>query len=146
MKHTKLITLLLSALLSFYLMCIYHVEPNEMVITWNPVSGELNSDTTSGYYISPLWEFASNISTSPIRVCITSTSNSYSCMLAQFNPVEYESFVNTQGFGYYWFKNRISFNFGYDDEYRGFKDIMRGYAYGNEDYKFLIIKEDYYAK
>ena len=50
-------------------------------------------------------------------------------MLVSFDPNGWREFVNNEGFYYYWWSNRISFNMGYDDEYRGMKDLIRGYSF-----------------
>lgn len=128
----------------FYFTCIYHIEPNEMGIGWNPFSGQLRGDTTAGYYVSPPWDFVSVIDLRPVRVCITSSANSYSCKLASFDKKHWREFVEVQGFHYYWWSNRFSFNSGYET-YRGFRDIMRGYAYGNNKYEFIKIINDNYS-
>lgn len=129
-------------LFGFYFSSVYHIEPNEMGIGWNPFTGKLRGDTVSGFYISPPWDLVSNIDVRPKRVCITSTANSYSCLLVTFDKKYWKEFVDVEGFGYYWWRNRFSFNFGYREEYRGFKDVLRGYAFGNKKYKFIIITED----
>ncbi len=61
----------------------------------------------------------------------------------RFNPDEYKAFVAVQGFHYYWWANRFSFNSGYDEEYRGMKDLMRGYAYSSKPYPFIVVIRDY---
>jgi len=132
---------LVLSLLFFYLTCFYYVKPQSMDITWNPFTGELKADTVPGYYCAAPWVMATRLDLRPARVCITTTANSYSCKLVMFNPSGWMEFVRVQGFQYYWWKNRISFNLGYSDEYRGFRDILRGYAYGNKDYDFIIIKK-----
>jgi hypothetical protein len=83
------------------------------------------------------------VDTRPVRVCITSTSRSFDCRLVQFQPSEYREFVATQGFYYYWWSNRISFNAGYDEEYRGMKDVLRGYAYSAKPYSFVKTLRTY---
>lgn len=142
-KSVRISILTFLGIFLFYLTCVYHVEPNEMGISWNPFSGKLSGDTLPGFYVSPPWEMASIIDLRPCRVCITSTANSYSCKLVSFQTSYWEDFVRTQGFGYWWWNNRISFNYGYDAEYRGFRDVLRGYAYSNKKYRFIEVSDDY---
>jgi hypothetical protein len=78
-----------------------------------------------------------------MRVCITSASRGFNCKLVQFVPSDYREFVAVQGFSYYWWANRISFNSGYSEEYRGMRDLMRGYTYSVKQYPFIKILEDY---
>lgn len=113
-----------------------------MDITWNPFTGELKADTVPGYYVAAPWVMAARLDIRPARVCITTTANSYSCKLVRFNPSQWQEFVRVQGFQYYWWRNRISFNIGYKEEYRGIRDILRGYAYGNKDYGFIILESE----
>jgi hypothetical protein len=54
--------------------------------------------------------------------------------------------VKTEGFYYYWWANRLSFNLGYDQEYRGVRDLMRGYAYSPHHYPFLVVKDEYQSE
>ena len=129
----------------FYLSCVYHIEPNEMGIGWNPFSGKLRGDTTAWFYVSPPWDFVANVDLRPMRVCITSTANSYSCKLVTFDKTKWDEFVRIQGFHYYWWSNRFSFNSGYET-YRGFRDVLRGYAYGNNKYGFIKVLDDNYSQ
>lgn len=42
--------------------------------------------------------------------------------------------------------NRFSFNGSYPEEYRGWRDVMRGYAYSTKRYPFIKILEEYKEK
>ena len=70
----------------------------------------------------------------------------YSAKLIQFNPEYWREFVDVEGWRYYWLANRFSFNFGYEEEYRGMRDLMRGYAYSAKQYLFLNILKEYKEK
>jgi len=109
---------------------------------WNPISGELTRDHP-GRHLTPPWVFVAKLDTRPVRVCVTSASRSVNCRLVQFDERLYEDFVRTEGFRYYWWDNRFSFNFGYPEEYRGFRDVMRGYAYSVKKYPFIKVVESY---
>jgi hypothetical protein len=74
---------------------------------------------------------------------VPSAGRGWSAKLVQFEPKAYQEFVATEGFRYYWWANRFSVNFGYRDEYRGIKDIFRGYAYSDKKYPFLTVLEEY---
>lgn len=132
-----------SVIFLYYLTCMYHLEPNEIGISWNPISGESKCDTVAGIHVAVPWEMVSVIDIRPMRICITSTANSYSCQLVTFDKRYWRDFVKAQGFNYWWWNNRLSINMGYKDEYRGFKDVLRGYAYGNRKYRFIRVMEDY---
>jgi hypothetical protein len=108
----------------------------------NRVSGETKLDTP-GWNISAPWVAVSKVDIRPMRVCVTSSGRGFNCKLVRFEPKGFQEFVATEGFRYYWWANRISFNFGYDQEYRGMKDIMRGHAYGIQKYTFLTVVQDY---
>lgn len=127
----------------FYLPFVHFVDQYQVAITRNLFTGELQCDTKGGFHFTAPWVQATRIDTRPIRVCITSASRAYNCKLAQFEPAYHEEFIRVQGFQYYWWANRVSFNFGYNEEYRGMKDILRGYAYGASRYQFIKITQDY---
>lgn len=141
----KWYSLSLLILLLFYFTCFNFVHPYHIGIKWDFITGELEKQKP-GIYITAPWTRVSDIDLEPFRVCITSTSRSSNCLLVSFNEDKWQEFVKMQGFSYWWWNNRFSFNSGYDDEYRGFKDVLRGYAYGNKKYDFIIVEEDKYSK
>ncbi len=96
--------------------------------------------------LTPPWVFVPKIDLRPQRVAITTAGHGFSAMLVQFNPEEWRSFVETEGFRYWWWANRASFNLGYDEEYRGTRDILRGYAYSVKRFPFITILEKYDTK
>ncbi|MBI2023078.1 hypothetical protein HYT01_00755 [Candidatus Giovannonibacteria bacterium] len=127
----------------FYLACVHYLEPNQVGIVRNRFTGEVRLDDQASFDITPPWIAVSRIDIRPMRVCITSASRGFNCKLIQFAPAHFKEFVLVQGFHYYWWANRISFNFGYNEEYRGMKDLLRGYAYGTKQYPFVKILRDY---
>lgn len=126
----------------FYLACLNYVEPTEVGISWNYMTGDLQLQRP-GWHLTPPWVAVARIDTRPTRVCITSASRGFNCRLVQFEPSAYREFVAAQGFHYYWWANRISFNSGYNDEYRGMKDLLRGYAYSVKPYPFIKTLGEY---
>lgn len=78
-----------------------------------------------------------------MRVSVDSAGHGYHAKLVQFNADGWQEFVQTEGWYYYWWANRFSFNFGYSEEHRGLKDIMRGYAYGTRRYTFINVLQEY---
>ncbi len=129
--------------LLLYLAFVNYTEQYEAGITLNVFTQEPGIQGSSGFHLTAPWILVSVVDTRPQRVCITSASRAFNCKLVQFDPVNYKEFVATEGFRYYWWANRISFNFGYHEEYRGMKDILRGYAYGVKRYAFLKTLENY---
>ena len=127
----------------FYLACVHYTETYQAGIAWNRITGELKLDEHAGFHITSPWVAVSRIDTRPIRVCVTSSGRGFNCKLVQFEPSAYKEFVAVQGFHYYWLSNRISFNAGYDEEYRGMRDLLRGYAYSVKKYSFVTITRDY---
>jgi len=103
----------------FYLLFVHHEEAYQVGIGWNRVSGEIYLDQRAGYHLTPPWVQITRIDTRPQRVCVTSTARGYNCKLVRFEPGAWQEFVSVQGFHYYWLANRISFNVGYSEEYRG---------------------------
>lgn len=125
-----------------YLPFFHYTEPTQVGIVRNLVTGDLKLDTP-GWNVTAPWVSAAKIDTRPMRVCITSAGRGFNCRLVEFQPEAYREFVATEGFYYYWWANRISFNFGYDDEYRGVKDLLRGYAYSVKQYPFVRTVRQY---
>lgn len=132
-----------AVLLLFYLGFLNYTEPTEIGIARNIFTGEMWVQEGGGWHSTPPWIRVARIDIRPMRVVITTAGRGFSAKLVRFNPKVWREFVDTEGFRYWWWANRISFNFGYDEEYRGMKDILRGYAYGVKSYSFITILEDY---
>jgi len=132
----------LLALFLPYLACFNYLEQNEVGIAWNRATGELWLQN-AGYHFTAPWVAVSSVDTRPMRVCVTTAGRGFNCKLVQFVPDDYREFVAVEGFRYYWLANRFSINSGYDDEYRGMKDLMRGYAYGTKKYPFVVTLKDF---
>lgn len=134
--------LLLLAVGLFYFSCVHYSGITQVGMMRNWITGELKLDTP-GWNTSSPWVSVAKADTRPMRVCVTTAGRGFNCKLVEFVPGEYKKFVETEGFHYYWWYNRVSFNWGYDDEYRGMKDVLRGYAYGVKQYPFVRVLRDY---
>ena len=129
---------------TLWLAFVNHIEAYEVGLAWNFASGELIIQDDGGYYFTSPWTLVARIDTRPQRVCITSASEAaFNCKLAQFVPEYWEEFIAAEGWRYYWLDNRISFNFGHKEEYRGFRNILRGYAYSASQYPFVTVLRDF---
>lgn len=124
-----------------YLAFVHHSEPTQVGIVRNWITGELRLDTP-GWNITAPWVSVAKIDTRPMRVCVTSAGRGFNCKLVEFVASEYRYFVSVEGFYYYWWANRLSFNLGYADEYRGMRDLLRGYAYSTRQYPFVRILQN----
>lgn len=122
---------------------LHYLEYKVVGLTWNPFNGNVELVEKSGWNIRPPWVLLSKIDTKPTRVCITSAGRGVNCVLVKFEPDHYQEFVATEGFHLYWWYNRLSYNFGYNEEYRGMKDVLRGYAFGVQKYSFITVVESY---
>ncbi|MFA7218953.1 MAG: hypothetical protein WC119_00310 [Synergistaceae bacterium] len=124
---------------------ITHIEPTEAGIGINWFNGNLQLLDRSGWHVTPPWVWVCKIETTPMRVSVSTASRGYSSKLIQFNKEFYKEFVETEGWYFYWWYNRLSFNIGYDrnEEYRGFRDIMRAYAYSAKKYQFITTLKEY---
>lgn len=138
----RLATALASLVLLFYLLFLHYADQTQVGIVRNWVTGEIRLDTP-GWNLTPLWATVAKVDTRPMRVCITSAGRGFNCRLVQFQPQQFRSFVETEGFYYYWWANRISINFGYDEEYRGMRDLFRGYGYSVRSYPFVQVLREY---
>lgn len=122
----------------FYLLFFNFLTMNQISFNHNIIDGTVQCDTVPGFKLSAPWIQVSKIDKRPVRVSIDCSCRNLTSKLVQFNPKEYESFIQKEGWGYYWLRNRISFNFGNKEEWRGFDNVLRGYAFDQEKYKFLI--------
>lgn len=129
--------------LAIYLTCMHFVDSTHVGIQRNLITGQ-NSLSQPGLHFTAPWVLVAQLPHTPVRVCITSASRSGNCKLVEFNPEHYKEFIATEGFRYYWWDNRISFNSGYET-YRGYRDLYRGYAFGMQAYPFITIHRSFDA-
>ncbi len=127
----------------FYLFFVNYTTFTEVGIMRNEIAGTTVLQDRAGWHLTPLWVLVAKIDTRPTRVCVMSAGRGFNCKLAQFDMKFYQEFVATEGFRYYWWANRISFNMGYDEEYRGVRDLLRGYAYSAKKYPFVKVLLEY---
>lgn len=123
---------------TFYLLFFNFVTMNEVTLNHNMIDGTVKCDTIPGIKISAPWVQVSKIDKRPVVVSIDCSCKNLTSKLVAFNPKEYKSFIQKEGWGYYWLRNRISFNMGNKQEWRGFNNVLRGYAFDQQEYKFLI--------
>lgn len=138
-KKALLITL--SIMLS-YLMFFNYIDYHQVMISRNVLTGKTSIDKTQGLKVSPPWVIVNRIDTRPHRICITSASRNYNCTLVSFDPNGWEEFIEMEGFYYYWWANRISYNSGHSLEYRGFSNILKGYCFDNKGWKFIKVHQE----
>lgn len=124
--------------LLFWIFFIHYNNTHHVSISRNFFTGEIKLDTTKGIKFSHAWVQVIKFDTRPIKVCIDCSCSNINCRLIAFNPNGWQEFINREGFKYFWFKNRFSFNSGQEHEYRGIKHVLRGYAY---DKKYSFITE-----
>lgn len=136
------IQLILGGLCALALYCAFlnHVEPSEIGLARNLVTGKVWVQR-AGWHVTPPWVLVARIDTRPTRVCVESAGRAVNCRLVRFVPEAYREFVVVEGFRYYWWDNRLSFNWGYREEYRGMRDVLRGYAFSEKKYPFIEIIE-----
>jgi len=122
---------------------IYHyTEATEIGIRLNLLTREVTRDTP-GWNVSAPWILVSHVDIRPTRVCVESTGRgTLNCKLVEFLPDKHREFVMTEGFRYWWWSNRFSFNAGYDREYRGMTDLLRGYAYSDKKFPFVKVVQE----
>ena len=142
--YQKLIGLGFTAIVLLYVSFIYRLEPHQVGLEWNWASGQLRVEHLPGYHFNKPWVWVARIDTRPTRVCVTSNAHAaVNCKLVAFNSQYYNEFLAVEGWWYYWWANRISFNSGYNEEYRGMRDILRGYAFSSQQYPFVTILSEF---
>lgn len=138
-KYVYIITILLSF---FYFFCFHYVNVHEIGIRRNIINGELSIDKKPKMYVSAPWVQVAKIDIRPQRLCIECDCKNITCHLVSFNYEGWEEFVRLEGFKYYWWSNRVSFNLSHKNEYRGMKDILKGYAFDGKKYSFLKFEKN----
>lgn len=141
-KLVKRVAAALSILIALWLFLFHWTGIHEVGIRRNIFTGELSLDSTAGFEITAPWVQVSLIDTRPQRMCVECDCRSLSCKLVEFNPDGWKQFVENEGFRYYWLSNRISFNSGSDEEYRGMDWVIRGYAFSETAYPFIKIMKE----
>lgn len=129
-------------LLLAYLSCFHYTPQHKIGIRWNEITGVASIDPHPGFFLTPPWVLVAKIETRPIRICITSRSRSVNCKLVRFVPENFEQLIAVEGWRYYWWDNRISFNWGHDEEYRGTRDLLRGHAYSVKQFGFIKVETE----
>lgn len=133
---------LISLLLVFYCFFLNHNEPTDLGIARDSISGEMWIQR-GGFHLTKPWVRVAKVDLRPIRVEVNSAGRGFNAKLVQFEEGYWLEFVNTEGFYYYWWANRFSFNASYKEEHRGVRDLMRGYAYSAKHYPFVKILNEY---
>lgn len=123
----------------FFNFLTYH----EVGLAKNFITKNVWIQNTPGFHFTSPLVLVVRIDTRPVRVGVHSSTRSTSSKLVQFVPEHWEEFVKNEGWRYYWWSNRISFNCSYPEEYRGWRDIARGYAYSAKQHPFFKVIEEY---
>lgn len=140
-KYKNVIASVSLTLLFFYLSCYHYTRSHEFGLVYNLITGEVKPDGRSGHHLSYPWVLAAKIDARPIRVCIASVSRNLNCRLVKFDTSQYRELIKTEGFRYYWWYNRLSFNSG-QETYRGTANLLLGHSYGINRGSFVIILEE----
>lgn len=126
-----------------YSLFLNYTEPTDLGLARDQISGDAWIQIGGGYHFTSPWVRVAKIDLRPMRVEVNSAGRGFSAKLVQFDVEHWEEFMNTEGFYYYWWANRFSFNSGYSEEHRGMRDLMRGYAYSAKYYPFVKILNEY---
>lgn len=119
---------------------MHYTNNTKVALVKNIFTNEIVIDSIPGINFSAPWYKVVRIPIHPCKVCVESTAKTINCRLVKFNPTYWEELVHREGLGYYWFRNRFSFNLGHRNEYRGFLDILRGYAFSQDNVNFVTSK------
>ena len=133
----KKIVIPIVAVLLFYCFFLNYLSPNaEIGLVNNPFSEEVTIQEKGGWHITAPWVFVVRVNTKPVKVSVDSGGHIYTAKLVQFDKKHWREFVELEGWRYYWWSNRFSFNL-FQEEHRGLRDIFRGYAFSPNKYLFL---------
>ena len=132
-----------SLLILLYMGFVNHTEPTEIGIARNWVTGDMWIQEGGGFHVNPPWVWVACVDTRPMRVSVPSGGRGYHAKLIQFQPDKWKDFVEIEGWRFYWLSNRLSINFGHDEEHRGLRDVLRGYAYSPKQHSFLKVLQEF---
>jgi len=132
----KYIGIVLSFIFLFWLLFFNFTRDYQVSIKRNYFTGEL-SLLKPGITITSPWVQIIRLDTRPKQYCVECVCKNKTCVLASFNPIGWREFIDREGFRYFWFRNRISFN-SYKT-YRGFDSVIRGYSFDEQEYSFIKI-------
>lgn len=107
--------------LTTYLFFWNHVGYNEIGVSYNSMTGELNKQEV-GWHFTPPWVRVIYIPTIPIRVDFDRYSRFLLPKLVQFNTKYYKEFIQVEGFHYFF----------------DFSMVLREYAFSDNKWDFII--------
>ena len=137
----KILLGLFCSFLVVYLSCYHYTDNYEFGITYNWTSGVIIGDSHTGHHFTPPWVLETSIDIRPHKVCIASASKNMNCRLVQFDPSKYKDLIAKEGFRYYWWYNRFSFNWS-QDTYRGVDNLLLGHAYGVNRCDCVVVLQE----
>lgn len=139
-KHKKKIVkvfAIFSFIFLFWLFFIHYNNTHHVSVARNFFTGEMKMDSSAGIKFSAPWIQVIKFDKRPFKVCIDCSCANVNCKLIAFEPAGWHDFLQREGFKYFWFKNRISFNSGQSIQYRGIRHVLRGYSFDNKKYSFI---------
>lgn len=113
---------ILISLFTFWIFCVNHVSYNEIGISYNSRTGEIEKQHT-GYHLTPPWVRVTYMSTIPVRVEMLYGQGSRFILpkIVQFQPEFYKEFIQIEGFHYIGSQEAV----------------LREYAFSGKEWSFL---------
>ncbi len=140
-KWIRIVSIIAIAIFVCYLAFFHYTDSYEFGITYNLATGESKPDGHPGYHLSAPWVLVTKVDTRPQKVSIASASRNLNSKLVQFDTAQWRELIKFEGFHYYWWYNRISFNSG-QETFRGFRNLLLGHSYGATRGKFVKIIQE----
>lgn len=123
---------------------ISSVENYELGYKFNRLNGQITKLERTGWFVNlPFVVSVKTVDLRPMQVCLNANRRVLNCKLVQFNASFFEDFLRVEGWWYYWWANRISYNLGHKEEYRGMRDILRGYSFSRQHYPFITVLAEF---
>lgn len=139
MNLFKLILFSKTLLVFVWLLFIHYTPQGIATLDRNIISGEITLNKKMGINFSYPWVQSTKIDLRPTRYCLDCSCSNMNCYLAQFDELGLDDFIKKEGWSYYWLRNRLSFNMGHQNEWRGWDNVLRGYVL-DSDHEFKFIK------
>lgn len=137
----RTIAIVVCSVFAVYCATVNYVSQYEIGLARNLLTSTVTKQNAGLHFTHP-FIFVVHVDCRPTRVNVHSSSRTACSKLVQFVPEYWDAFVKTEGWRLYWWSNRISFNGSYPEEYRGWRDVARGYAFSSKRYPFFRVIQE----
>ena len=123
---TVLATIVLA--LGFYIMCLNHVEVNELGVVYDSLNGEITTQDHPGWYFTGPFKKIAHLDLLPQTVHIPTDAKVINTKIVRFKPEGIKQYIELHGFGY--------------DLGQSLNSRLMGYAFSGKEWPFLEVCQE----